>query len=103
MLTPVHGTFVCPVLFLDLVAYSKKSIAEQTLAKRWLNAAFLTAMRDVGPTDRIILDAGDGVAVNFFCDAECALRVGLEVSSSLGDLGLTPSKRASASTSGPSV
>jgi hypothetical protein len=88
MLTPVHGTLVCPVLFLDLVAYSKKSIAEQTLAKRWLNAVFLTAMRDVGATDRIILDSGDGVAVNFFCDAERALRVGLELSSSLGDLGL---------------
>ena len=72
MLTSVHGTLVCPVLFLDLVAYSKKSIVEQTLAKRWLNAALLTATRDVGPTDRIILDAGDGVALNFLRDAECA-------------------------------
>jgi hypothetical protein len=83
-----NGTLVCPVLFLDLVAYSKKTIAQQTLARGWLNAAIQKAMRDVGPTDRIILDVGDGAAINFFCDAQCALRVGLELSSSFGDLGL---------------
>ena len=76
MLTPVHSTVVCPVLFLDLVAYSKKSIGEQTRAKHWLNTAILTAVRDVGATDRIIRDTGDGVAVSFFRDAECALMVG---------------------------
>src|SRR4029450_5814099 len=84
---PIHDVLVCPVLFLDLVASSKKSIAEQALAKHWLNAALLTATSDIAPTDRLILDVGDGVAVSFFCDAWCALRVGLEVSSSLRDLG----------------
>ena len=83
----VQDALVCAVLFVDLVASSKKSIAEQTLAKRWLNTALLSAMRGVYPTDRIILDAGDGVAVSFFCDAGFALRVGLELLSSLGDLG----------------
>jgi class 3 adenylate cyclase len=87
MLTPAHSTLVCPVLFLDLVAYSKKSIGEQTLAKHWLNAAILTAVHDVGPTDRIIRDTGDGLAVSFFRDAECALMVGLQLSSSLGNVG----------------
>jgi Adenylate and Guanylate cyclase catalytic domain len=91
MLIPVHGTLLCPVLFLDLVAYSKKSIGDQTLAKHWLNAAILTAVRYVGPTDRIILDTGDGVAVNFFREAESALIVGLELSSSLGAFGLSNS------------
>jgi len=88
---PIHDVFVCPVFFLDLVASSKKSIAEQALAKQRLNAAILTATSDIAPTDRLILDVGDGVAVSFFCDARCALRVGLELSSSLGDPGSSDS------------
>jgi hypothetical protein len=45
----------------------------------------IAAPRDIAPADRIILDVG-GVAINSFCDAECALEVGLELSS-FGDLG----------------
>jgi len=62
----VHDAYVCPVLFLDLVASSKKSIGEQTLAKRRLNAAILTAMSDIAPNERLILDVGDGVAIASF-------------------------------------
>jgi hypothetical protein len=34
----------------------QKSIGEQTLAKRRLNATILTAMSDIAPTERLILD-----------------------------------------------
>ena len=82
------GTFACPVLFLDLVGYSQRPIAEQLRAKQWLNCALLAAVREIEVNDRIILDTGDGVAVNFLGDPEYALIVGLELTSALGSIDL---------------
>jgi hypothetical protein len=82
------GTFACSVLFLDLVGYSERPIAEQLRAKQWLNCATLAAVRHLEVSDRIILDTGDGVAVNFLDNPEYALIVGLELTSSLGNIDL---------------
>jgi len=82
------GTFACPVLFLDLVGYSQRPIAEQLRAKQSLNCAILAAVRDLDANDRIILDTGDGLAVNFPGDPEYALVVGLELASALGNIDL---------------
>jgi class 3 adenylate cyclase len=82
------ATVTCPVLFLDLVGYSQRPIAEQLRAKQWLNCAILAAVRDLEAGDRIILDTGDGVAVNFLGNPEYALVVGLQLTSSLGDIDL---------------
>jgi len=85
------GTFACPVLFLDLVGYSQRPIAEQLRAKQWLNCALLAAVREIEVNDRIILDTGDGVAVNFLGNPEYALIVGLELTSSLSSIDLDSS------------
>jgi class 3 adenylate cyclase len=66
-------TLVCSVLFLDIVEYSKKPVAEQLQLKQAFNAALGRALEEVAPRDRIILDTGDGAAVTFLGDPEDAL------------------------------
>jgi class 3 adenylate cyclase len=73
-------TFVCTVLFLDIVEYSRKPVAEQLLIKERFNHHVAQAIGDIPLADRIILDTGDGVAVNFLGDPEDALFVALRLS-----------------------
>jgi class 3 adenylate cyclase len=73
-------TFVCAVLFLDIVEYSKKPVSEQLKIKEKLTARISQAIRDIPVDNRIILDTGEGVAVNFLDDPEEALFVALELS-----------------------
>jgi class 3 adenylate cyclase len=72
-------TFVCTVLFLDIVEYSRKPVAEQLLIKERFNHHVSQAIQDIALPDRIILDTGDGVAVNFLGDPEDALVVALRL------------------------
>ena len=72
-------TFVCTVLFLDIVEYSKKPVAEQLKIKEQFTARIADAIRDIPADHRIILDTGDGVAVNFLDDPEDALFVALRL------------------------
>jgi class 3 adenylate cyclase len=67
------------VLFLDIVEYSKKPVAEQLELKQVFNRALSTALEQVPPRDRIILDTGDGAAVTFMGDPEDALFSALAV------------------------
>ena len=66
-------TLVCSVLFLDIVEYTKKPVAEQLQLKQAFNQALGKALEQVAPRDRIILDTGDGAAVTFLGDPEDAL------------------------------
>src|SRR5207247_4171029 len=66
-------TLVCSVLFLDIVEYSKKPVAEQLQLKQAFNDALAAALAQVPPRDRIILDTGDGAAITFLGDPEDAL------------------------------
>jgi class 3 adenylate cyclase len=66
-------TLVCSVLFLDIVEYSKKPVAEQLELKQAFNRGLATALEQVPQRDRIILDTGDGAAVTFMGDPEDAL------------------------------
>ncbi len=72
-------TLVCSVLFLDIVEYSKKPVAEQLELKQAFNRALATALEQVPQRDRIILDTGDGAAVTFMGDPEDALFSALAV------------------------
>ncbi|HTS52109.1 MAG TPA: PEGA domain-containing protein [Burkholderiales bacterium] len=82
---------VCSVLFLDIVEYSKKPVSEQLKVKEQFNARVSDAMRDIAVGDRIILDTGDGVAVNFLGDPEDALLVAMNLSQALAS---TPEREA---------
>lgn len=70
-----NRTFICSVLFLDIVGYSDKPVAEQIRLKEKFNALVGAALKDVAASDRIILDTGDGAAISFIGDPEDALAV----------------------------
>ena len=78
-----NQTVMCSVFFLDIVEYSRKSVTGQISLKDRLNNYLSAAIRDVPITDRIILDTGDGAAINFLGDVEDALKAALSLRESL--------------------
>ncbi len=70
-------TLVLSVVAVDLVGYSRKSVAEQMSLKDQFNKILLQAIQDIDVADRIILDTGDGVAIGFLGDPEDALYVAM--------------------------
>ena len=72
-------TLVCSIVFLDIVEYSKKSVADQLQLKQLFNAILATALRPIVARDRVVLDTGDGAALTFLGDPEDALLVGMEI------------------------
>jgi len=82
-----NRTFVCSVAFIDIVEYSKKSVAEQMRAKEQFNLLLAQALADVPSKDRIILDTGDGAAISFLGDPEDGLFLGLALRDALAERG----------------
>ena len=78
-----NRTFICSVAFIDIVEYSKKSVAEQLQVKEQLNALLARALDGVPAKDRIILDTGDGAAISFLGDPEEALFLGITLRDAL--------------------
>src|SRR6266702_823352 len=74
-----NRTFICSVLFLDIVEYSARTVAEQIRLKERFNAVLTEAITGVATDDRIILDTGDGAAVSFLGDPEDALFAGMSL------------------------
>ena len=83
MQTAINRTFICSVVFLDVVEYSRKPVAEQIFFKERLNTLLTEALANVAPNDRIILDTGDGAALSFLGDPEDALYVSLSLREAL--------------------
>lgn len=83
-----NKTIMCSVLFLDIVEYSKKSVSGQISLKDRFNSYLSAAIRDVPIADRIILDTGDGAAINFIGDVEDALKTALSLRESLLNEGI---------------
>jgi class 3 adenylate cyclase len=73
MLDQANRTFICSVVFIDLVGYSKKPVGEQIRLKTSLTNNLSEAIKDIPVNDRIILDTGDGAAISFLGDPEDAL------------------------------
>ena len=98
-----NRTFICSVLFLDIAEYSRKPVSEQIQLKDQFNALIAEAIRDIAPNDRIILDTGDGVAINFLGDPEDALFVAMSLRDAFAPRPGEPpdSRHASASISAP--
>jgi hypothetical protein len=80
-----NRTFVCSVAFIDIVEYSKKSVAEQMRTKEQFNLLLAQALADVPTKDRIILDTGDGAAISFLGDPEDGLFLGLTLRDALAE------------------
>ncbi|HEX5364981.1 MAG TPA: adenylate/guanylate cyclase domain-containing protein, partial [Gallionella sp.] len=78
-----NKTIMCSVFFLDIVGYSKKSVSGQISLKDRFNAYLSEAIQGVPLADRIILDTGDGAAINFLGDVEDALKAALSLRENL--------------------
>jgi class 3 adenylate cyclase len=74
-----NRTFICAVLFLDIEDYSKKPVSQQLRMKERFNACLSEALANIAANDRIILDTGDGAAINFLGDLEDALFVAISL------------------------
>jgi hypothetical protein len=74
-----NRTFICSVVFLDIVEYSQQQVDEQIQLKSRFNVILSEAIKDVAVNDRIILDTGDGAAISFLGDPEDALFVALSI------------------------
>lgn len=72
-------TWLCSVVFLDIIQYSRQSLELQTSWKQRFNQYLAEAIKDCPEKDRVILDTGDGAAICFLGDPElamfCALRL----------------------------
>jgi hypothetical protein len=79
-----NRTFICSVLFLDIVEYSQRSVAEQIALKERFNEVLTDAITGVPTDDRIILDTGDGAAVSFLGDPEDTLFAGMSLRDAVG-------------------
>ena len=78
-----NRTFICSVLFVDIVAYSTKPVEDQIQLKERFNALLAETIKDIAVNDRIILDTGDGAALGFLGDPEDALFVAMELRDSV--------------------
>jgi class 3 adenylate cyclase len=76
-------TLVCSVVFLDIVEYTKKPVAEQLHIKQGFNRLLRAALAHVAPRDRVVLDTGDGAALTFLGDPEDALFVAISLRDSV--------------------
>jgi class 3 adenylate cyclase len=74
-----NRTFVCSVLFIDIVEYTKKSVTEQLKLKQRFNALLIRALGQVATSDRIVLDTGDGAAICFLGSPEAAMFVAMDL------------------------
>ncbi len=79
MLDQGNRTFICSVVFIDLVGYSKKSVSEQITIRDRFTTVLSESLKDIRPDQRIVLDTGDGAAISFLGDPEDALFVALNM------------------------
>ena len=84
-----NRTFICSTVFVDLVEYSKKSVAEQLALKDRFTSLLAEALDGIDINERIILDTGDGAAMSFLGDPENALFVGMALRKAFKDLEAT--------------
>lgn len=66
-------TVICCVVFIDIVEYSKKTVAKQLALKGWFNDLLTLGLQNTSPADHLIIDTGDGAAICFLGDPEEAL------------------------------
>jgi hypothetical protein len=80
-----NRTIICSVVFLDIVAYSKKPVVEQMNLKERFNGILADCLKEIPVGDRVILDTGDGAAIGFLSDPEDALFVAMAIRDALNE------------------
>ena len=79
MIEQPSRTLVCSIVFLDIVDYSTKPVAEQLVLKQAFNKLLSSALENVTARDRVVLDTGDGAGITFLGDPEDALFVAMSL------------------------
>lgn len=76
---PTNRTLIGSVLFVDIVGYSRRTVPEQLAMKERFNELLADAIQSMAPSDRIMVDTGDGAAIAFLGDPEDALFTALSL------------------------
>jgi class 3 adenylate cyclase/Tfp pilus assembly protein PilF len=72
-------TWLCSVVFMDIVNYSSQSVELQMKWKQRFNGYLAEAIQEVPESERVILDTGDGAAVCFLGAPEAAMFAALQL------------------------
>jgi class 3 adenylate cyclase len=75
----INRTWLCSVVFLDIVNYSSQSVELQIKWKDRFNRYLAEAIKDVPEDERVILDTGDGAATCFLGSPEVAMFSALDL------------------------
>lgn len=86
----LNKTLIGSIVFLDVIGYSQKPVAEQIKCKTQLNKLIGDAVESVAEHDRIIIDTGDGVAITLLGSPEDALRIAVGIRDRIAGVGLVP-------------
>ena len=78
-------TWLCSVVFTDIVNYSSQPVQLQMEWKKRFNHYLAEAISEVPVPDRVILDTGDGAAICFLGDPETALQCAQSLRSSFAN------------------
>lgn len=70
-----NRTWLCSILFLDIVGYSKLFVDRQMEIKQHFCQLVTQSLKDLTKNDLIILDTGDGLAISYLGDPEDMLFV----------------------------
>ena len=81
---PQRRNLLCTIMFLDLVAYSARSVDDQVALKKLFNELIAKALKGVPEETRIAIDTGDGAAICFMGDPEEALQSAMLLRDLLG-------------------
>lgn len=74
-------TWLCSVVFSDIVNYSSQSVDIQMKWKQFFNEVLAEALKAVPADDRVVLDTGDGAAICYLGDPEAAMTSTLSIRS----------------------
>jgi class 3 adenylate cyclase len=78
-LQQMNRTLIGSVLFIDIVDYSQRTVPDQIAMKELFISLLTDAVRNVAPSDRIMVDTGDGAGIAFLGDPEDALFAALSL------------------------
>ncbi|MBF0565444.1 MAG: adenylate/guanylate cyclase domain-containing protein [Nitrospirae bacterium] len=84
-----NRTWLCTVVFLDVVGYTQRPVAQQMEIKERLRKIISESTANIAQSERTVIDTGDGAALCFMGDPEDALFVAMNVRNMLlsGDKG----------------
>lgn len=85
-----NRTWLCSILFLDIVGYSKLFVDTQMEIKQHFSNKVTQSLEDLSKNDLIILDTGDGLAVSYLGDPEDMLFVGVGLRDAFRELETQP-------------